>query len=52
MEDEVKNVLVTIINIVMNSEDAEAIVRASWAILQQNLTEINQLRLLNGTVEG
>jgi hypothetical protein len=29
MEDEVKNVLVTIINIVMNSEDAEAIVRAS-----------------------
>jgi hypothetical protein len=59
MEDEVKNVLVTIINFVINSGDAKAMVRHLWklrrasrATSQQTPTEINQLRLLNGIVEA
>jgi hypothetical protein len=57
MEDEVKNVLMTIINLLINSGDAKAMVRpvesrqASRATLQQNSTGINQLSLFSGIVE-
>jgi hypothetical protein len=56
MEDEVKKVLMTIINLVINSGNAEAMVKHMWkalrATVQQNSTEIIQLRLINGTVEA
>jgi hypothetical protein len=34
MEDEVKNVLVTIINLVINSWDAKAMVRHLWKAIE------------------
>jgi hypothetical protein len=58
MEGEVKNILVSIINLVINSGDAKALVRpvesrrASRATLQQISTGVNQLRLFIGTVEA
>jgi hypothetical protein len=54
-EEEVKNVLVTIIDLMITSTDAKTSVesrRASGKILQQNSAETNQLRLFNGTVEA
>jgi hypothetical protein len=57
MEDEVKNVLVTIINLVINYWDTKAMVRRLWkaADLTSNITtrlDGNQPRLFNETVEA
>jgi hypothetical protein len=44
MEDEVKNVLVTIINLVRNSGDAEAMVRHMWKAVELHEQHYNKIK--------
>jgi hypothetical protein len=44
MENEVKNVLVTIINLVINSGDAEAMVRRMWKAVQLHEQYYNTIK--------
>jgi hypothetical protein len=44
MEDEVKNVLVTIINLVTNSGDAKAMVRRLWKAVEFHEQHYNKVQ--------
>jgi hypothetical protein len=44
MEDEVKNVLVTIINLVINSRDAKAMVSHLWKAVELHKQHYNKIQ--------
>jgi hypothetical protein len=45
MEDELKNILVTIINLVINSGDAKAMIRHLWKVVELHEQHYNKIKL-------